>query len=198
MFCLKESRKGKVNIAEILYFLFVIGACLGVVMAKVNIDDIIDINGSVIGFFFIYFLPALLHVKCMYFSKGKKPVPPQLLDTNTDIDEAEAKQKEITAGQEVELVVATDNNNMTRQAPLLSTLSDNNNSKSTRKGSTMREGQEGELLLDEDELLNTYYYCDCDNSVLPVWRKVGEMAMMVIMVGLGIFIMVNGIQTVAS
>jgi len=44
-------------------------------LLEVSIDDIIDINGAVIGFFFIYFLPAVLHVKCLYFSKGKIPLP---------------------------------------------------------------------------------------------------------------------------
>jgi hypothetical protein len=29
----------------------------------------------VIGFFFIYFLPAILHLKCVYFSKGKRAIP---------------------------------------------------------------------------------------------------------------------------
>ena len=42
---------------------------------QVDIGDIIDINGSVIGFLFIYFIPALIHVKCLYFSKGKRPLP---------------------------------------------------------------------------------------------------------------------------
>lgn len=28
-------------------------------------------NGSVIGFFFIYFLPSILHIRCLYFSKNK-------------------------------------------------------------------------------------------------------------------------------
>ena len=55
-----------------------IGICLIIGVFKVSITDIININGSVIGFLFIYFMPALLHVKCMYFSKGKRPFePPQ-------------------------------------------------------------------------------------------------------------------------
>lgn len=37
----------------------------------VNIDTIISINGSIVGFFNIYFFPAILHVKCLYFSKNK-------------------------------------------------------------------------------------------------------------------------------
>lgn len=39
---------------------------------EVSIDIIIDINGAVLGFYFIYFLPSILHIKCSYFPKGKK------------------------------------------------------------------------------------------------------------------------------
>ena len=49
----------------------VIAACFGIYMAGVSIDNLIEINGAVIGFFFIYFLPALLHVKCLYFCCNK-------------------------------------------------------------------------------------------------------------------------------
>lgn len=52
-----------------------VGICLTIGLLKISITDIIDINGAVIGFFFIYFLPALLHIKCMYFSKGKRRIP---------------------------------------------------------------------------------------------------------------------------
>lgn len=36
-----------------------------------KINEIVDLNGSVIGFFFIYFLPSILHIRCLYFSKNK-------------------------------------------------------------------------------------------------------------------------------
>ena len=52
-----------------------VGICFLIGLFQVNIGDIIDINGAVIGFIFIYFIPALLHIKCLYFSKGKRPVP---------------------------------------------------------------------------------------------------------------------------
>lgn len=37
----------------------------------IKIDTIIAINGAIIGFFNIYLFPAILHVKCLYFSKNK-------------------------------------------------------------------------------------------------------------------------------
>ncbi len=40
-------------------------------LIKVKINEIVDLNGSVIGFFFIYFLPSILHLRCLYFSKNK-------------------------------------------------------------------------------------------------------------------------------
>ena len=58
-----------------IYFAAAVGVCLLIGLLKISITDIININGAVIGFFFIYFLPAVLHIKCMYFSKGKRPMP---------------------------------------------------------------------------------------------------------------------------
>lgn len=72
IFKIPESERGKITISEILYFLLVVGVCFIVGIFKVNIDDIIDINGAVIGFLFIYLIPAVLHIKCLYFSKGKQ------------------------------------------------------------------------------------------------------------------------------
>ena len=52
-----------------------VGICFLIGIFKISISDIIDINGAVIGFFFIYLIPVILHIKCLYFSKGKKPLP---------------------------------------------------------------------------------------------------------------------------
>ena len=41
-------------------------------VVKVKIDTIIDINGAVLGFCFIYLIPAMIHIRCAYFPKGKK------------------------------------------------------------------------------------------------------------------------------
>jgi hypothetical protein len=53
----------------------IVGICLAVGLIQVDVSDIIDINGAVIGFFFIYLIPAVLHLKCLYFSRGKRPLP---------------------------------------------------------------------------------------------------------------------------
>lgn len=33
---------------------------------------IIELNGSIISFFFIYVIPVGLHVKCVYFTKAEE------------------------------------------------------------------------------------------------------------------------------
>ena len=45
-------------------------------VVQVKIDTIIDINGAVLGFCFIYLIPVLIHVRCVYFPKGKKLLQP--------------------------------------------------------------------------------------------------------------------------
>jgi hypothetical protein len=95
----KESHVGHVNSAEVIYIAAAVGVCFLMGLLNVSITDIIDINGAVIGFFFIYFLPAMLHIKCMYFSKGKLPLPlPQkeeiLTDDNGKANEDEKEERE--------------------------------------------------------------------------------------------------------
>ena len=52
---MEESHKGNVSIPEVIYIILAIGACLLIQLLNVSISDIIDINGAVIGFFFICF-----------------------------------------------------------------------------------------------------------------------------------------------
>ena len=72
MFSLPESPRKDVNAPEVIYFVLAVGGALVIGLLGYSIDKLIDINGAVIGFFFIYFFPVVLHVKCMYFSKGKR------------------------------------------------------------------------------------------------------------------------------
>ena len=44
----------------------VIGVSMLVYFLKVSIANLIEINGAIIGFFVIYFLPGLMHAKCLY------------------------------------------------------------------------------------------------------------------------------------
>jgi hypothetical protein len=85
-------------VSEIIYFLFVVGVCFVVGFFKVNIDDIIDINGAVVGFLFIYMIPAVLHIKCLYFSKGKRHLhitSPDEIDSQTDQSSTPSRRSEI-------------------------------------------------------------------------------------------------------
>lgn len=59
---------------EFIYIAAIIVICLLISILEVNIDIIIDINGAVLGFCFIYLLPSILHIKCIYFPKGKRNI----------------------------------------------------------------------------------------------------------------------------
>ena len=72
---LEESEPNKVYVSEVIYVSLIVGICFTVNYFRTNISDIIDINGAVVGFFFIYLIPAVLHIKCLYFSRGKRPLP---------------------------------------------------------------------------------------------------------------------------
>lgn len=67
---------------ELLYIALSIGVCLAITLLKISIRDIIDFNGAVAGCIFVYFIPAALHLKCLYFSKGKVPIGSRIKERN--------------------------------------------------------------------------------------------------------------------
>lgn len=38
-------------------------------LLRISLREIIELNGAVIGFFFIYFFPVALHFRCNYFRR---------------------------------------------------------------------------------------------------------------------------------
>ena len=89
MFCLPETSKRQINIWELIYIIVIVVICFIISVFEVNIDIIIDINGAILGFCFIYLLPSLLHIKCTYFPKGKrmmvKPDPESTQDNKSQM-----------------------------------------------------------------------------------------------------------------
>ena len=51
-----------------MYTVILIGVCLTVSLSNIEIGDIILLNGAVIGFFFIYLLPSITHIQCLYIN----------------------------------------------------------------------------------------------------------------------------------
>lgn len=62
------SVKGQIAGMEIIYTICLIAICLIVSLTKMEIGDIIEVNGAVVGFFIIYFLPLITHIQCIYWS----------------------------------------------------------------------------------------------------------------------------------
>lgn len=75
-----------------------VGVCLLVCVLQVSIRGLIDVNGAVIGFFFIYAIPALLHLKCLYFSKSEAKEGEKYLEMveegGSAKEKGEAREKE--------------------------------------------------------------------------------------------------------
>ena len=40
-------------------------------LMRTSLRELIDLNGAVLGFFFIYFFPVIIHFKCCFFKKEK-------------------------------------------------------------------------------------------------------------------------------
>lgn len=78
----ENTTKGKISSVELLYITMSIGVCLAITLLKISIRDIIDFNGAVAGCIFVYFIPAALHLKCLYFSKGKVPIGSHVKEKN--------------------------------------------------------------------------------------------------------------------
>lgn len=56
--------------------LCVLGLCLLTALLRISLREIIEFNGAVLGFFFIYFFPVAIHFKCCFMK------PDQLLEEN--------------------------------------------------------------------------------------------------------------------
>jgi hypothetical protein len=41
-------------------------------LTKIKAEILIEINGSIVSFFFIYVIPIGLHLKCVYFSSAEE------------------------------------------------------------------------------------------------------------------------------
>jgi hypothetical protein len=51
---------------ELFFIITFIAMTVGFNLTHLSIDVLIQLNGGVVGFFFVYFLPAALHFKCLY------------------------------------------------------------------------------------------------------------------------------------
>ena len=40
-------------------------------LMRTSLRELIDLNGAVLGFFFIYFFPVIIHFKCCFSKKEK-------------------------------------------------------------------------------------------------------------------------------
>ena len=57
-----------VTFKEVLYVGATILISLIIRLTKIRAEILIELNGSIVSFFFIYVIPIGLHLKCVYFS----------------------------------------------------------------------------------------------------------------------------------
>ena len=67
----KESEVGSINRQEVVYIIVILFICLGISLLRISLRQIIELNGAVLGFFFIYFIPVAIHFKCTYMKKDR-------------------------------------------------------------------------------------------------------------------------------
>ena len=60
-----------ISVNETIYVSVTILLGLVIKLTDISVDVIIEINGGIISFFFIYVVPIGLHLKCRYFSGAK-------------------------------------------------------------------------------------------------------------------------------
>ena len=202
---------------EIIYIAVMVGICFLIGLFQVELGDLIDINGAVIGFFFIYFIPVLIHIKCLYFPKGKLPLPE---DLDPAYSQVEGDQSQLTISfteeekqkpKDIEIVSGAFKLSTKKRAkksidkPLLSSENDKSEksgrsekSEGSNKQSVASSQDSGykEMILPASDVEHSHFYCNVDMSTYSTWNLVFDWTMIVVMIGLGIFIMINGIATV--
>jgi hypothetical protein len=53
-----------------LYIFLVLASALGVYLADVHLDTMVEINGAVFGYCNSILLPIIMHLKCIYYDKS--------------------------------------------------------------------------------------------------------------------------------
>jgi sodium-coupled neutral amino acid transporter 9 len=59
-----------VNFKEVVYVAATIFISLVIRLTEIKASIIIELNGSIVSFFFLYLIPIGLHLKCVYFSNN--------------------------------------------------------------------------------------------------------------------------------
>ena len=57
---------------EVIYVGATILVCLVIRLTNVSAEILIELNGSIVSFFFIYVIPISIHLKCVYFSSSEE------------------------------------------------------------------------------------------------------------------------------
>lgn len=58
-----------------IFVIVLILITVGIYFGNVGINTLIEFNGAVLGFFFIYLLPAVMHFTCLYINPQPVDVP---------------------------------------------------------------------------------------------------------------------------
>lgn len=63
-----EEKENKITVSEIVVYVGTFVICYILNKFEINTELIIKLNGSVIGFFYVFLIPIVIHIKCVYFS----------------------------------------------------------------------------------------------------------------------------------
>lgn len=72
-----------------------------IALARASIKSIIELNGAVLGFFFIYCFPVFIHLRCAFMKHDKlldKPKEEPIQNYNEMIEEKEYKKDDPQEG----------------------------------------------------------------------------------------------------
>ena len=64
--------EGGINLPEVVYITVIVAVCLLTNIAHFKINTLVDFNGAVVGFCFLYLFPVMVHIKCS-LSHGEEP-----------------------------------------------------------------------------------------------------------------------------
>ena len=78
----EEPGPRTIDSIEISFFVLVLLVATAISIKNINIKYLITFNATVFCTVFAYFIPAFLHLKCAYFSRGKTP-PHQLTEESS-------------------------------------------------------------------------------------------------------------------
>ena len=67
IFEIEHDPTKNITISEIIYIVVIVGMCYSLKKVNIPFELVLDFTGALLGYVFSFFIPILIHLKCLHF-----------------------------------------------------------------------------------------------------------------------------------